>query len=309
MIIDLPNATVPEVSQRLLSVRQNVGAMALSRVLTLVVPVADAHVDGALKVVLEATRQHPSRIIVVVSANRRGSNRIDAQLRVGGDAGASEVVIMRLYGELTRHAESVVLPLLLADSPIVAWWPREAPKVPSTDPIGALAQRRVTDSEHAGDPARQISALAKAYSGGDTDLVWTRTTKWRALLAAALDQPPYESVQSAVVTGASDSAATDVLAGWLAAYLKCPVRRESTSPGSGLISVLLERSSGSIELERPDGKTATLRMPGQPERRLALPRRGDAECLADELTRLDPDEVYHKVLAKGLGAITKARSR
>ena len=37
---------------------------------------------------------------------------------------------------------------------------------------------------------------------------------------------------------------------------------------------------------------ATLRRPGQPERRVALHRRDTAELLAEELRRLDPDEVY-----------------
>jgi glucose-6-phosphate dehydrogenase assembly protein OpcA len=52
-----------------------------------------------------------------------------------------------------------------------------------------------------------------------------------------------------------------------------------------------------VELIRPDGKVGTLRQPGQPERRVPLKRRPVRECLAEELRRLDPDEIYQASLA------------
>ena len=149
--------------------------MALSRVLTLVVITNEDHADGAIETANDATRQHPSRIIVVVTANRRGASRLDAQIRVGGDAGASEVVVLRLFGPLADHGRSVVTPLLLADSPIVAWWPSAAPKNAAADPIGAMAQRRVTDSARAtAGPKITLARLAATYADGDTDLAWSR---------------------------------------------------------------------------------------------------------------------------------------
>lgn len=308
MIVDLPDTSVQAVSRKLIALRENVGAMALGRVLTLVGVVEESEVHNALEVASAATRQHPSRIVMVVAGNRRGTDRIDAQIRVGGDAGASEVVVMRLYGELTKHGASVVLPLLLADSPVVAWWPYDAPKNVAADPIGVLAQRRITDAEKAATPPKALAARAKTYREGDTDLTWTRTTKWRGLLAAALDQPPYEDVTGATVTGGLDSASSDLLAGWLAAYLDVPVVRARTHAGSGLVSVRLERSSGPIDLVRPDENIATFEVPGQQIRRLALPRREDDECLADELARLDPDSVYERTLVDGLSRLTAKRS-
>ena len=121
MIVDLPATSTAAVSKRLLQLRNEVGALALGRVLTLIVVVNDEAADDAVEVATEASRQHPCRIIVVVSGTRRGSNRIDGQIRIGGDAGASEVVIMRLFGQLAAQGQSVVTPLLLADSPVVAW--------------------------------------------------------------------------------------------------------------------------------------------------------------------------------------------
>ncbi len=300
MIIDLPSTSTAAVSKRLVKVRNEVGAMALGRVLTLVIVVDEEHAENALVAANDASRQHPCRIVAVVLGNRRGRARLDAQIRVGGDAGASEIVVLRLYGPLTGHGRSVVTPLLLPDSPVVVWWPKDAPKNPAADPIGEIGQRRITDSAESSDPSRTLRRRAKYYTGGDTDLAWTRVTLWRGLLAAALDQPPYEPVTAVTVTGGTDSPSTDLLAGWLAATLECPATRARARAGAGLVSVRLERKSGNIDLVRPDGETATLSQPRQPNRRISLARRELADCLADELRRLDPDEVYARALITGV---------
>ena len=303
MIVDLPSTTTVAVSKRLVQLRQDTGAMALSRVLTLVIVVDDQDAEDAIDAATDASHQHPCRIIAVVLSTKRGKSRLDGQIRVGGDAGASEVVVLRLFGALTDHGRSVVTPLLLPDSPVVVWWPTEAPSNVSQDPIGAMAQRRITDAAEAKQPKVALRNRAKTYAEGDTDLAWTRITLWRGLLAAALDQAPYEPVTEATVTGGSDSPSTDLLAAWLAEALRCKVTRARTRAGTGTISVRLERRSGAIDLVRPEGNTATLVQPGQPTRRISLPRRGTAECLADELRRLDPDEIYAEAICKGLAKL------
>jgi glucose-6-phosphate dehydrogenase assembly protein OpcA len=90
------------------------------------------------------------------------------------------------------------------------------------------------------------------------------------------------------------------MAGWIALTLRCPVTRTRTPAGTGLISVVLDRESGPVQLVRPEGNVATLTQPGQPERRVSLPPRSDRDCLAEELRRLDPDEIYAEVLSEGL---------
>jgi glucose-6-phosphate dehydrogenase assembly protein OpcA len=303
VIVDLPSTTTVAVSKKLVQLRQDTGAMALSRVLTLVIVVDEQDAEDAIDAATDASHQHPCRIIAVVLSTKRGKSRLDGQIRVGGDAGASEVVVLRLFGALTEHGRSVVTPLLLPDSPVVVWWPTEAPSNVSQDPIGAMAQRRITDAAEAKQPKVALKNRAKTYAEGDTDLAWTRITLWRGLLAAALDQAPYEPVTEASVTGGSDSPSTDLLAAWLAEALRCKVTRARTRAGTGTISVRLERRSGAIDLVRPDGSTATLAQPGQPTRRISLPRRGTAECLADELRRLDPDEIYAEAICKGLAKL------
>ena len=314
MIVDLPGTTTAAVNKYLVKLRNDVGAMTLGRVLTLVIVVDEAEAGAAIEAANDASHQHPCRIIAVISGKSTGASRLDAQIRVGGDAGAGEVVVLRLYGALAGHGDSVLVPLLLPDSPVVAWWPREAPLNVSESAIGQMAQRRITDSAEAARPLAEIRSRADSYQPGDTDLAWTRITLWRGLLAAALDQPPYEPVTSAVVAGASDSPSTDLMAAWLAHALQCPVTRRRTSPGTGMVSVRLTRPGGDWDLLRPDGAVATLSPPGQPVRRISLGRRSLAECLADELHRLDQDDVYAETLTRGLalintGASTKTKTK
>lgn len=307
MIVDLPNTSVSAVNRRIVSIRENSGAMALGRVMTLLIVAEEETLEPVLQEAQNGTRQHPSRIVVVVPGNERGSDRLDAQLRVGGDAGASEMVILRLYGELTKHGESVAMPLLLADSPIVAWWPRTAPADVASHPMGRLAQRRISDAEAQADPIEAMRVRAQTYVPGDTDLAWTRTTRWRGVLASMLDQPPHDPVLKATVIGNPQSSSADLLAGWLQVCLDCEVTRVDNEDEEGIYGVTLERESGGLSLTRPDGETAIMERPGHAPRQIALPRRNDSECLADELSRLDADETYEDALIKGLPKVKRHR--
>ncbi|AEI12159.1 glucose-6-phosphate dehydrogenase assembly protein OpcA [Cellulomonas gilvus] len=302
MIIDMPATTTRAVAKRLLTERDEGGAVALGRVLTLIVDTGDHDPEHAIAAANDASREHPCRVILITEGT--GTGGLDAQIRLGGDAGASEVIILRPSGEVDEHLDTLVMPLLLPDAPIVAWWPYEPPAVPSEHPLGRMAQRRITDSTRAAKPGAALRALAAGYSEGDTDLAWTRATLWRGLIAATLDQPPFSPVKRAFISGESQHPSVDMVAAWLAHALRCPVDVERIPDAPAITQVRLVRSTGEIVLDRPDGKTAALRQPDQPEHRIALPIRHLRECLAEELRRLDPDEVYGEVLTKGLPKVT-----
>lgn len=307
MIIDLPSTTTSQLNKKLVEIRERGGAVALGRVLTLVIAAEDdEQLEDAIDAANEASREHPSRVIVVAKGARTAAPRIDGQIRVGGDAGASDVIVLRLYGPLANQGRSAVVPLLLPDTPTVTWWPGKGPKAPAKDQLGQLAQRRITDSAAESNPIRALTIRSKSYVDGDTDLAWTRLTNWRAQLVSALDLPPYEPITGASVTGEADSPSTELLAGWLAEYLNVPVKRVKTTEAQGIVAVRIDRPSGPIELYRPDGKTGTLTQPGQPARRIALHRRDNRDCLIEELRRLDPDEVYEAAL-RGLTKFSPAR--
>ncbi|WP_174372038.1 glucose-6-phosphate dehydrogenase assembly protein OpcA [Nocardia pneumoniae] len=294
MIVDMPETKTSEVTKRLVQLRESNGVITMGRVLTLVVCTLDSsEAEDAIDAANDASREHPCRVVVLARGDREAATRLDAQIRVGGDAGAAEVIVLRLQGELINHESSVVIPFLLPDTPVVAWWPRGAPEFPSKDSVGRLATRRITDATFAADPQAAIKKRLGSYATGDSDLAWSRITYWRALLAAAMDEPPFELVESATVSGLRDEPALDMLAGWLAARLGCPVRRRT-----GPLHVELHRRTVSIAIERPQtGRTATLTRTGDPVQRIALARRETRDCLAEELRRLDADDIYAEALA------------
>jgi glucose-6-phosphate dehydrogenase assembly protein OpcA len=310
MIVDLPSSNSSTVNKKLVELRESNGVLALGRVLTLVVVTDDGlSIEGAIEAANSASREHPCRVIVLARGARKAAPRMDAQIRVGGDAGASEVIVLRGYGALAdpEPGAGMVMPLLLPDAPVVAWWPHEAPAVPSEDAIGKLAQRRITDALSSKNPLKAFEQRRAHHVAGDTDLTWTRLTQWRALLAAALDFPPHEDVTAALVAGEVVSPSTDLLAGWLATRLNVKIKRSPSTSTHGMSLVRLTRSSGPVELTRPDGKIATLSQPGQPDRMIALARRSVPDCLSEELRRLDPDEIYGAALT-GVGEISRGRT-
>ncbi|RWA17432.1 oxidoreductase [Mycolicibacterium elephantis DSM 44368] len=294
VIVSLPDTTTTDVSRKITGLREEGGAITLSRVLTLVIaPDSDQCLEDAVEAANYASREHPCRVIVAIAGDRDAAQpRLDGEIRVGADAGAGEVVVLRLHGELAEHADSVVLPFLLPDTPVVAWWPGAAPPVPAQDPLGKLAIRRITDATNSPDPLAAIKSRLDGYSAGDTDLAWSRVTYWRALLAAAVELEPHEEIDSALVSGLKNEPALDILAGWLASRIDGQVQRVA-----GELKVELVRPGETITLQRPQtGVTATLTRTSRPEARIPLARREAKECLAEDLRRLDPDEIYHEAL-------------
>ena len=307
MIVDLPDTTTSHISKTLVKIREEGGAVALGRVLTLIISTTLGHEEEAIEAANDASREHPMRVIVISTAASDSVDtditRLDAQIRVGGDAGASEVIVLKAYGDMSKDEEGLVTGLLLPDAPVVAWWPSEAPAVASTSPLGRIATRRITDAAAQTDPRGFLEHLSSTHSPGDTDFAWTRLTLWRAQLAAVLDQPPFEPIIAAEVHGAADSPSTTLLAAWLQLQLQLPVIHEVTpsiAGSSGIHGVKLYRESGVIELERSHINIVTLVQPNQPTHDISLPRRSLRDCLAEELRRLDPDDLFGDVITNGL---------
>ena len=295
MTIDLTQTSVSAVHEALRQARQRLGGPASGMVLTLVIVTGEGEQYDAVRAASEAAREHPCRVLVVIARRPDAESRLDAEIRVG-ETSPGETVLLRMYGPLGQHADSVVAPLLMPDTPVVTWWPGTPPACPGTDPLGLLAQRRITDAASAAVPRDCLAALAAGYRPGDTDLSWTRATPWRSLLAATLDQP-HGRITGGAVHAEEGNPTADLIAAWLSARLGVTLRSE-TSGGPGVTEVRFASGDGDIVVNRPDGRVALLERPGQPERRVALHRRETAELLAEELRRLDPDEVYGETLAQ-----------
>lgn len=294
MMIDLTDTTTRAVHDALTRARDQMGGPTTGMVLNLIIVTDESAQYDAVRAASQAGREHPCRVLAVIARDPAAESRLDAEIRTGEGA-PGQTVLLRMYGPMGMHADSVVMPLLVPDIPVVTWWPRGGPATPSGDPLGLLAQRRVTDSATAAEPAAALAALAKGYRPGDTDLAWTRATSWRSLLAATLDQP-HGGITGGVVTAEPRNPSADLIAAWLTSRLGAPFDRDE-SGGPGVTQVRFAAAEGDIAISRPDGRTATLARPGQQDRRVALHRRDIADLLAEELRRLDPDEVYGETLA------------
>jgi glucose-6-phosphate dehydrogenase assembly protein OpcA len=293
--IDLTETTTSAIASALQQARRRLGGPASGMVLTLVIVTDETAQYDAVRAANEAAREHPCRVLVVITRRPAAGSRLDAEIRLG-ETSPGETLLLRMYGPLGQHADSVVAPLLLPDTPVVTWWPGNPPAVPADDPIGILAQRRITDAAAVDEPRQCLATLATAYQPGDTDMSWTRATPWRTLLAATLDQP-HGPINGAIVRAEQGNPSADLIAVWLASRLRIPVESE-VSGGPGITEVSFFTSDGEITVSRPDGRVAELRRPGQPERRVALHRRDTPELLAEELRRLDPDEIYGESLIR-----------
>lgn len=294
-MITLESTNASGIAAALLRARRHAGSPAMGMVLTLVVVLDEDDADTALAHARAASQEHPARVLAVVIGDKRGRGGVSASVGIGagwsGAVWSGETALIKLTGEVAKHPESVVLPLLLPDSPVVVWWPAGAPAAPADDPLGRLGQRRITDSASPGrNSSRVLAGHCAAHARGNSDLAWTRLTPWRALLAAALDQHPLH-ITGASVTAERHNPSADLLAAWLEDRLRVDVERRA-SAGPGLTEVTLETEAGPIRIARPDGTLATFTTPGRPDRPIALRRRDIPELLAEELRRLDEDEVY-----------------
>jgi glucose-6-phosphate dehydrogenase assembly protein OpcA len=294
MLTDLTDTTCADIRVALTRARDQMGGPATGMVLNLIIMTDESGQHDAVRAASQAGREHPCRVLAVIAREVRAPSRLDAEIRTG-DGLPGQTVLLRLYGKMGEHADSVIMPLLVPDTPVVTWWHGLLPAAPSRQPLGMLAQRRVTDAASARAPAEALAALAAGYQPGDTDFSWTRATPWRPLLAAILDSED-GPITGGLVSAEEHNPTADLLAAWLGSRLGVQFLRED-SGGPGITEVRMTTPDGDIVVHRPDGRVATLSRPGQPDRHVALQRRERADLLAEELRRLDPDEIYGESLA------------
>jgi len=303
-VIALWDTKGSEVVKALGAERRSAGGVASGLALTLIAIVDEGRVREAETAAATAAAMHPCRLIVVVrgrtpaTGGANGESRLDAEIVVGGRLGPAEAVVLHMYGRLARHAESVVIPLLAPDVPVVTWWHEEPPERIATDPLGVLAERRITDVSQAADPLAALHHRADDYAPGDTDLAWTRTTPWRTLVACAFD-PPTAPVTAVRVTAAPGDPTAALLRGWLCVRLGLrPAAVDAPNGMGGAIAAVSMRldDGGEMAIEAHNG-VATLRRRGLPDRTMPLLRRQLGDQLAEELRRLDADQPYAAALS------------
>ena len=276
---------------------------------TLIVVCPESIRGRALEAALEAAREHPSRVILVVEAtpgNPKSHGGLCAEINVA-EGSPSDVIQLEVPASLADHLDTILLPLLLPDSPVIAWWPGESPEKPSESVIGKLATRRITDAGGVDDPLAALVIRAQHHAPGDTDLTWTRLTSWRALLATAMDLY-HGKVTGGVVEAVAHNAPAELMRAWLASRLGIDVDRVD-SEGPGITAVRLHTPDGDISLVRPPGSMASYTVPGQPTRSVALNRRTMNELMTEELRHSQPDQVFEDAVQEFLARVGADQAR
>lgn len=303
MIITLKDTTSTQVASRLIAVRTQQGATALGRVMTLivVVPTVD-EVERAIEISDAASREHPCRVIVVVDAqDHSGAACLNAQIRVGDAAGPSEVIVLEPQGAAGSALDTLVMPLLLSDTPVVTYWPSSHPANPGQHPLGKIAVRRITDSRETTCPLATLLELSAAYTPGDSDLSWSGVTLWRALVATIAEDFTQLPVK-ALVRGHDTHPSSFLMAAWIRRQMGIEVLRVTDPDAVTITEVTFTFADGSaVSLWRLASSTvAHLERTGFDTADINLPRRSVQDCLMEELRRLGPDAYYQALLTQEL---------
>lgn len=311
MITTLSATTTDEIVSALLSMEGVAGG---SRVLTLVIDTDADGLEDALEAAHGAGRDHPSRVVAVVRpaappdlgpdealarAEQAGAGHLDAQIRVGHHAGPGETIVLLPRGEAAEHIDTLVVPFLLPDVPVVTWWPTRPPRDPARSPLGRLATTRITNTPSQPDPVAALAALAPHHTQGDIDLAWTRITLWRAMVASTLDPVLRDGeITGVVVTGEPCNSSVALMIRWLCLRLGVPVERVDVPGTLGIVTITARTRDGDLVIARKDHERVTITRPGSAAPQVVtMERREPITTMNEELRRLSPDLVYEEVLA------------
>ncbi len=231
--------------------------------------------DQAQKALAGMAERHPSRTILL-GPKPDSKNRIDATVTLecytvpGSERNiCSEIIALELHGMRAKAPASIVEPLLITDLPVFLRWRGEPPwGSPELDQMAGLTDRLIVDSTEWDDLPFPYTHLVELFERtAVSDIAWSRTSRWRALLASLW--PDIADVGTIRVHGTS--AQGHLLAGWLRSRL-------------GRDDIVLEvEESERLDGIDLDGKPASF-PPGDPP--------SPSDVLSDELDRFTRDPVY-----------------
>jgi glucose-6-phosphate dehydrogenase assembly protein OpcA len=149
------------------------------------------------------TGRHPSRTIVVQSADPDGPSWIDARIeahcvlpRADAPETCAETIHLIAGGEGGRHLSAIVTPLIVHDLPVTIWWPGEPPFTSRAAlDLFEEADRLVIDgSTWNGDGLARLTELASMADETGiavSDFAQVRQSRWREAIASIFDDPDY----------------------------------------------------------------------------------------------------------------------
>ena len=110
--------------------------------------------ERSAETISRLTGRHPSRTLIVLSADPDGPPWLDARIqahcvlpRADAPETCSEQIFLTAGGETGRHLSALVAPLLIHDLPVTVWWPGEPPlgSLPATALL-EMTDRLVVDA-------------------------------------------------------------------------------------------------------------------------------------------------------------------
>jgi glucose-6-phosphate dehydrogenase assembly protein OpcA len=212
-------------------------------VLTLLAVAADGPTHDRIEQALTAlVDHHPSRTIVVRTEPNVVHPEIDAWVSVSckpiGSSGLNacvDQIVIQSNPRALRRVPNVVLPLLLADLPVVLWWPGEPPlREPLLYDLLEPVTRFVVDTLGFVHVERTLINLNTLRNRPTVridlgDLNWDRLLPWRELIAQFWDVPAWRARLRSIdrveidlgkpAGGRSNRAQALLFAGWLASRL------------------------------------------------------------------------------------------
>jgi glucose-6-phosphate dehydrogenase assembly protein OpcA len=222
------------------------------RVCNLVVYVEDEPALAAARRLADVLpSRHPCRLIIV-SVGPHGGDRLKADVGARCSVGPGgrrqvccEMIVIPVPPSARGFVPNVVLPLLVADLPVVVWW---TPAPRPNDEIfrhltDELADRVIVDT-HRGDDAASLTALAGWAAAPHRhamigDLAWARTLPWRRVVAEFFDPPETRPLLrqlqgfDLMCAGCPVCADALLLTGWLASRLRWQLA-SATREGAGV---------------------------------------------------------------------------
>jgi glucose-6-phosphate dehydrogenase assembly protein OpcA len=149
------------------------------------------------------TGRHPSRTIVIQSADPDGPSWLDARIeahcilpREDAPETCAETIHLTAGGESGRHLSAIATPLIIHDLPVTVWWPGEPPfATRAAQELLAGADRLVVDgSTWSGDGLgrlRDMAALLGNTRLAISDFALVRQSRWREAIASTFDDPDF----------------------------------------------------------------------------------------------------------------------
>jgi glucose-6-phosphate dehydrogenase assembly protein OpcA len=242
-------------------------SQALTRALTLnlvVVTHDPAAINPLTETIQQLTASHPTRAVLLVYCPELTEPRLESTVQAnclltapGAPQVCGEQITITAHGSATRQADSLILPLLVPDLPLVLWMDGTAPFAePLFQRLRGVADRIIVDSDSFSDPLRDFVQLADLEAGSGpqspilSDLAWTRLTPWRELTAQFFDARPllphlHRIDQIEIEYVASSTRPNPILAflfsGWLAACLNWKPLEDAVSEEGDTIRLHLRR--------------------------------------------------------------------